>query len=97
MNDATFRRCVRVCGKDYQYDSDFNFYPFAYFNIAECYEGETFSVAREIEKRCRGRFPSAELSGMRIFKRWNGMFEVRVNFTISEEERLAYQREVMHV
>lgn len=75
----------------YEYHSDFILYPFVYFVISVSCENELMAVAREIEKRCKERFKTAELVGIKIFKRWCDRFDVRVNFTVSDEERIAYQ------
>lgn len=91
MVDDLKAKHVNVGGHLYLYDSDFILYPFAYFDIPVNYENELFEVARAIERRCKVRFKTAELAGMKIIKRFGDKFEVRVNFTVSDRERIDYQ------
>lgn len=85
-------KCVNVGEHMYEYNSDFILYPFVYFEIPVSCENELMAVAREIEKRCKERFKTAELVGIKIFKRWCDRFDVRVNFTVSDKERIDYQK-----
>lgn len=91
MEDNIKARHINVGGHLYLYDSGFISYPFAYFDIPVNYENELFEVARAIERRCKERFKTAELVGMKIIKRFNDKFEVRVGFAVSDRERIDYQ------
>lgn len=90
--DKSKARCVRVNGKDYLYDSRFDLYPYAYFDIHEPELDLVFKIAKSIERRCRKRFKTARFCGLKAYCRhWNNLFEIKVFFSISDEERLAFE------
>ena len=90
--DKPKARCVRVNGKDYLYDSRFDFYPYAYFDVHKSELDLVFKIAKSIERRCRKRFKTARFCSLKAYCRHlNNLFEIKVCFSISEEERLAFQ------
>ena len=86
---------VNVCGKRIKYDSRFDFRPYCFFDLREDELGITMDAVRIVLLRCRKKFKSAELSSVRILSMSRiKLYEVKVIFSISDDERLAYEREV---
>lgn len=87
---------VNVSGKRVKYFSRFDFCPYCFFDICEDELDMIIDVARRLLLRCRKKFKSAELSSIRIRRMpWAKLYGVKVVFSISENERLAYESEVM--
>lgn len=87
-------RYVNVARKRFRYEGRFDVFPYCYFDIDITDEDHIFSIARAIEERCKRRFKSAELSSVEAKTLRNkSRMEVRVNFLISEEDRLRYLSE----
>lgn len=88
---------VNVCGRRIKYDSRFDFRPYCFFDLREDELDMTMDVVRSILLRCRKKFKSAELSSIRILMTSRiKRYEVMVVFSISDDERLAYESEVKH-
>lgn len=85
---------VNVHGKRVKYDSRFDFCPYCFFDICENELDMTMDVARRLLLRCRKKFKSATLSSIRILRMPRiKLYEVKVTFSISENERLSYESE----
>lgn len=93
--DKSKARCVRVNGKDYLYDSRLDgICPCAHFDVHKSELDLVFKIAKSIERRCRKRFKTARFCSLKAYCRHlNNLFEIKVCFSISEEERLAFQNQ----
>lgn len=85
---------VNVCGRRIRYDSRFDFRPYCYFDLMEDEYGMVLQVIDSILCRCRKVFKSADFSSIKILRKLNNCYECKVIFSISEDERLAYERKV---
>lgn len=86
---------VNVCGKRIKYDSRFDFRPYYFFYLREDELDMTIDAVRSVLLQCRKKFKNAELSSVMILRMSRiKRYEVKVIFSISEDERLACEREV---
>lgn len=84
---------VNVCGRRIRYDSRFDFRPYCFFDLKEDEYGMVLEVVDSILCRCHKAFKSAEVSSIKMLRMRNNIWECKVTFSISENERLAYERE----
>lgn len=85
---------VNVCGKRIKYDSRFDFRPYCFFDLMEDEYGMVLQVVDSILCRCHKVFKSAEVSSIKMLRRRNNSYECKVIFSISDDERLDYERKV---
>lgn len=85
---------IVVRGKRIRYDSRFDFRPYCFFDIPNGGLDMTLDAVRHILSRCRKVFKSADFSSIKILRKLNNCYECKVIFSISEDERLAYERKV---
>lgn len=85
---------VNVCGKRIRYNSGFCFRPYCFFDLKEDEYGMILEVIDSILRRCHKAFKSAEVLSIEMLQMRNNIWECKVIFSISENERLAYEREV---
>ena len=84
---------VNVCGRRIKYDSRFDFRPYCFFDLMEYEYGMVLQVVDSLLCRCRKVFKSADISSIKMLRMRNNTYECKVIFSISEDERLAYERE----
>lgn len=84
---------VNVCGRRIKYDSRFDFRPYCFFDLMEDEYGMVLQVVDSILSRCHKVFKSAEVSSIKMLRKHNNVYECKVIFSISEDERLAYESE----
>ena len=84
---------VNVCERRIKYDSRFDFRPYCFFNLMEDECGMILQVIDSLLCRCRKVFKSADVSSIKMIHKRNNSYECKVVFSISEDERLAYERE----
>ena len=84
---------VNVCGRRIKYDSRFDFRPFCFFDLKEDEYGIVLQVVDSLLCRCHKAFKSAEVLSIKMIRKCNNSYECKVIFSISEDERLAYERE----
>lgn len=84
---------VNVCGRRIKYDSRFDFRPYCYFDLKEDEYGMVLHVVDSLLCRCHKVFKSAEVSSIKMRRLFNNNYECKVIFSISEDERLAYEKE----
>lgn len=85
---------VNVCGRRVKYDSRFVFYPYCFFDLREDEYGMVLQVVDSLLCRCHKVFKSAEVSSIKMLRMRNNIWECKVIFSISEDDRLAYESEV---
>ena len=85
---------VNVCGRRIRYDSRFDFRPFCFFDLKEDEYGIVLQVVDSLLCRCHKAFKSAEVLSIKMIRKFNNSYECKVIFSISEDERFAYEREV---
>ena len=84
---------VNVCGRRIKYDSRFDFRPFCFFDLKEDEYGMVLQVVDSLLCRCHKVFKSADVSSIKMMRKLNNSYECKVIFSISDDERLAYERE----
>lgn len=84
---------VNVCGRRIIYNSGFYFHPYCVFDLKEDEYGMVLEVVDSILCRCHKAFKSADVSSIKMMRKRNNGYECKVVFSISENERLAYERE----
>lgn len=87
---------VNVCGNRIKYDSRFDFRPYCFFDLKEDEYGMVLHVVDSLLCRCHKVFKSAEVSSIKMLRKINNIYECKVIFSISEDERLAYESEVKY-
>lgn len=85
---------VNVCGRRIKYDSRFDFRPYCFFDLREDEYGLVLQVVDSLLCRCRKVFKSADVASIKMMRMRNNAYECKVVFSISENERLAYERGV---
>lgn len=90
------RKYVNVCGRRIKYDSRFDFRPYCFFDLKEDEYGMVLQVVDSLLCRCHKAFKSADISSIRMLRKCNNVYECKVIFSISEDERLAYERKVKY-
>lgn len=84
---------VNVCGRRIKYDSRFDFRPYCFFDLRNDEYGMVLQVVDSLLCRCHKRFKSADVSSIKMLRKHNNIYECKVTFSISEKERLTYERE----
>lgn len=84
---------VNVCGRRIRYDSRFDFFPYCFFDLKEDEYGMILQVVDSILCRCHKVFKSAEVSSIKMLRMKNNIWECKVIFSISENERLDFESE----
>ena len=87
---------VIVCGRRIKYDSRFDFRPYCFFELMEDEYGMALQVVDSLLCRCHKVFKSADVSSIKMMRMRNNIWECKVIFSISEDERLAYERNVKY-
>ena len=84
---------VNVCGRRIKYDSRFDFRPYCFFELMEDEYGMVLQVVDSLLCRCHKVFKSADVSSIKMMRMRNNIWKCEVIFSISEDERFAYERE----
>lgn len=84
---------VNVCGRRIKYDSRFDFSPYYLFYLMEDEYGMVLQVVDSLLCQCHKKFKSADVSSINILRMLD-CYECKVTFSISDDDRLAYEREV---
>ena len=84
---------VNVCGRRIKYDSRFDIRPYCFFDLMEDEYWMVLQVVDSLLCRCHKVFKSADVSSIKMMRKLNNSYECKVIFSISDDERLAYERE----
>ena len=84
---------VNVCGRRIKYDSRFDFRPYCFFDLMEDEYWMVMQVVDSLLCRCHKVFKSADVSSIKMMRKLNNSYECKVIFSISDDERLDYERE----